>query len=256
MNKELQEKLVKTYPNIFRDIGGDPMKTCMAWGIECGDGWYPIIDSLCSVIKNTVENVKQRWSDKVPDLLFDVRAAQVKEKYGSMRFYIDIDIDTREDLDDRLKTDLRRSMESIHGAVWMAESMTYRFCENCGKMGSIDYGQMWLRCECEECRTDRNAKYEKDETEEEGVVGDPKDVRIANLTKRVRELEGIIGDASMTLADWDGYYDEENFTGNADKLACLIDDAHGIMQNGKSCSLRNEKTLRERLIERKNGGGA
>lgn len=250
MNKELQNQLAKKYPNIFRDIGGDPMQTCMAWGLECGDGWYSIIDSLCSVIKNTVENVKRRWSDEVPDLLFDVRAAQVKEKYGSLRFYIDIDFDTREDLEDRIKNDIMRSIESIHGSVSMAESMSHVVCENCGKTGSIDYDQMWLRCECVECRAVGEAKYDKNASEDE-IVGDPKDLLIANLTKRVKELEETIKDVSLTLADWDGYYDEENFTGNADQLACLIDDAFGIMQNGKSCSLHHEKTLRERIKEHK-----
>lgn len=242
MNKELQDSLVKKYPNIFRNIGGDPRETCMAWGIECGDGWHPIIDCLCAVIKNSVENVKWRWSDKVPDLLFDVRAAQVKEKYGSMRFYIDIDFDIREGLDEDIKKDMWRTMESIHGAVSMAENMTYRTCEQCGKSGSIDHQQHWLRCECEGCR---EARIDRNKEADEAPP------TVESLTKRVRELEGMICDASMTLADWDGYYDEMNFTGNADQLACLIDDAYGIMQNGKSCSLRHEKTLRERLDERK-----
>lgn len=251
MKKQLQDILVNKYPMIFKNIGGDPRETCMAWGIECGDGWFQILDALCSVITNSVENINYRHSDTVPNLNFVIHAAQVKQKYGSLRFYIDVRWNNSENfyetLSDEVKNDIKRTTETVYGAIAMAERMTIIVCENCGQPGKINNGFGWLRCECEGCR---EARIDRNKEADEAPP------TVESLTKRVRELEGMIGDASMTLADWDGYYDEENFTGNADDLACLIDDAYGIMQNGKSCSLRNEKTLRERLDERKQGGGA
>jgi hypothetical protein len=53
------------------------------------------------------------------------------------------------------------------------------------------------------------------------------------LRERVRDLELRIGDASMLLADWDGYYNPETRTGNTVELARLVEDAYKILQ-GKS----------------------
>ena len=46
----------------------------------------------------------------------------------------------------------------------------------------------------------------------------------------VKDLRGRIADASITLYDWDGYFDEENLVGDAPRLAALIEDAYIIMQ--------------------------
>jgi hypothetical protein len=48
--------------------------------------------------------------------------------------------------------------------------------------------------------------------------------------KRIRDLEESIGSASVTLYDWDGYFDEKTMKGNAAKLAALIEDAYVILQ--------------------------
>ena len=76
MKKELQDKLFNTYPDIFRDKDKSCQETCMCWGISTGDGWYAILDDLC---KN-LTMIKEKY---------DVAtiADQVKEKYGTLRFY-------------------------------------------------------------------------------------------------------------------------------------------------------------------------
>ncbi|MFN9115954.1 MAG: hypothetical protein ACK5XN_38390, partial [Bacteroidota bacterium] len=48
--------------------------------------------------------------------------------------------------------------------------------------------------------------------------------------KRIKELESRIAAASITLYDWDGYFDAKAFTGNAPKLAALIEDAYIELQ--------------------------
>ena len=48
--------------------------------------------------------------------------------------------------------------------------------------------------------------------------------------KYIKELEFCIGAASTTLYDWDGYFCERDFTGNAPKLAALIEDTYSILQ--------------------------
>lgn len=54
------------------------------------------------------------------------------------------------------------------------------------------------------------------------------------LHERIGDLEKRIGDASMLLVDWDGYYDPETKKGNVEELAKLIEDAFRILQNGRS----------------------
>ena len=45
MKYETELELVKKYPKILRDYRGDPMQTCMAFGIETdGDGWNDLLD--------------------------------------------------------------------------------------------------------------------------------------------------------------------------------------------------------------------
>ena len=72
MKQELQDKLFKKYPKIFRRKDLSPQETCMAWGIECGDGWYDIIYALCRCMQNHSTQVE---------------IEQIKSKTGSLRIY-------------------------------------------------------------------------------------------------------------------------------------------------------------------------
>ena len=82
MRKELDEALCKKYPEIFKDRYADMRTTAMVWGFECGDGWYNIIDAACAQIENRAYNNRLNGVKCAP-----VTATQVKEKYGTLRFY-------------------------------------------------------------------------------------------------------------------------------------------------------------------------
>lgn len=56
---------------------------------------------------------------------------------------------------------------------------------------------------------------------------------IQRLRDRVKMLEERIGDVSITLYDWDGYYDPDTKQGEAEELANLIEEAYETLQ-GKS----------------------
>jgi hypothetical protein len=43
-------------------------------------------------------------------------------------------------------------------------------------------------------------------------------------------MEQSIGNASMLLADWDGYYNPQTKRGNAEELAKLIEEAYTVLQ--------------------------
>ncbi len=76
MRAELESLLYEHYPQIFIYRKLPSMPSCMARGIECGDGWFGLIDALCAEIQWQMDNEDMR----------PVYATQVKEKHGSLRF--------------------------------------------------------------------------------------------------------------------------------------------------------------------------
>lgn len=126
MKAELEKELVEKYPKIFRDYHGDYQQTCMAWGCDCQDGWSWLIDNLCGSI--------QGYIDCNPHLnICQVTAAQIKEKYGTLRFYFS------------------GGDNYIGGMVSLAESMSGSICEVCGQPGKL-YNKGWVTVRCDVCR--------------------------------------------------------------------------------------------------------
>lgn len=125
MSPENDRLLCERYPKIFAQRLLGPQETAMCWGFECGDGWFNIIDRLCSCIQWHCDG------RHIPGEVTceQVVATQVKEKYGTLRFY------------------------STGGDQWtdayegMAESMSAVTCEVCGGPGLVRPG-FWLRCLC------------------------------------------------------------------------------------------------------------
>ena len=118
----LEETLVKRYPTIFRDVGGSPMDTYMAFGLCCGSGWYMLLDRLCAAIMAVPGHE-------------DFKAEQIKEKFGGLRFYGS------------------GGNEAISKLVDVAETQSYRTCEHCGVTTGVKCGgRRWIRALCEVCR--------------------------------------------------------------------------------------------------------
>ena len=141
MKEELQDQLVAKYPKIFS-------QRCE---ISCGDGWYMLIDSLCSSIQGHIDSrARQReWAIKqnanlaeriatgedteysVPELVEQVIAQQIKEKFGTLRFYIS------------------GGDDYIHGSINLADQMSEHICEECGNFGKRRNGS-WIRTLCDD----------------------------------------------------------------------------------------------------------
>jgi len=142
MKKELDEALCKKYPLIFADRHKGMMETAMCWGFDHDDGWYAIIDNLCANIQGHIDwsitnhQSALKWNGEHPDRQYSVRepvpqvvATQVKEKFGTLRFYY-----TGGD-------------ETIEGMVRMAESWSANACEECGAPGTQTDGG-WIETLC------------------------------------------------------------------------------------------------------------
>jgi hypothetical protein len=140
MKDELDRKLCERYPKIFADRHGDMKTTAMCWGFECGDGWFNIIDKLCWNIQDYIDcSNEQRerllnhnpYNVSVHEEIPQVVATQVKEKFGTLRFYYS------------------GGNDYITGMFRMAESMSSVICEVCGSSGK-SRGHSWYYTACDE----------------------------------------------------------------------------------------------------------
>jgi hypothetical protein len=106
-------------------------------GFAVGEGWWPILQALCSNIQHYIN-----WKNKDSEVVPQVVVAQIKEKFGGLRFYYDGG-------DDR-----------IQGMVSMAESWADKTCETCGKPGRRREGG-WIRTLCDEHEAERQQTLAK-----------------------------------------------------------------------------------------------
>ena len=112
------------YPLIFpqsRDVS-----LCARFGgIECGAGWFNLLDRLCGRVQDHVDNKKTQ------QVVFE----QVKEKFGKLRInYFGGDA-------------------YVEGLMDMAESISATICERCSapaKLAPLRMG--WLKTLCDECK--------------------------------------------------------------------------------------------------------
>lgn len=120
MRKELDDLLCQKYPKIFAERSLDATKSCMAWGFSCKDGWFDLIDTLCTNL--------QFWTDRngAPQVV----AKQVKEKFGKLNFYYS------------------GGNEVTLGMVVMARALSAKTCEVCGAPGTMEDDNGWYRVCC------------------------------------------------------------------------------------------------------------
>lgn len=101
----------------------------MCFGFEHGDGWFNIIYMLSSAL--------EQLATKFPDLAGNLRAAQVKEKFGGLRFYLD-----------GYPSDIAL-YEIVEGLIDSAEYLSVRTCETCGRPG-VRRCDGWISTLCDE----------------------------------------------------------------------------------------------------------
>lgn len=99
---------------------------------SCESGWYDLIDRLCDSIQDHIKYLPMEISG-------EMRVAQVKEKFGGLRFHMD------------------ETTPYIDGAISFAESMSYIICELCGAPGKVRKGG-WIRTLCDHCEEENKTK--------------------------------------------------------------------------------------------------
>ena len=114
-------------------------ETAMCWGFDCGNGWFQILNQRMGNIQNHID-----WQNRNGEVVPQVTVDQVKEKFGTLRFYYTGGDDV------------------IDGMVSMAESMSGVTCETCGNPSTVQNNNGWMRSICTSCEEKREA--ERDET--------------------------------------------------------------------------------------------
>lgn len=135
MSPDKTKQLVAIFPEMFENPSR--LSPIALFGIECDDGWFDLLHELLSTIKAIcVDRPSAR-----------PKVFQIKEKFGSLRFYYDLISLENDDLSgDGIDNE-------IDLAVLRAEDRSELECECCGKPSTITAKSYWLSNRCDECCT-------------------------------------------------------------------------------------------------------
>jgi hypothetical protein len=118
----------KLFPVLFRN--------CYC-GCGAGEGWYDLVYELCVEIEKIAKE-KGLSGENYPQVV------QIKEKFGSLRFYLDY------------------GCKEIYDAIEKSEKQSGTICEFCGKPAEVKSTFTgWLKCACDDCLRERNDKMRK-----------------------------------------------------------------------------------------------
>ena len=132
-------KLYEKYPDLFPTQHETEADMSFASrGIECGEGWYELLDGMFGVIMAHYADLRFR-DDKIqiPEV------ALVKEKFGTMRVF------------------MGHTDAYVNGLVAMAESMSAHICEECGEKGVL-HTKAWYKVRCHECYHTEDERAQKE----------------------------------------------------------------------------------------------
>lgn len=133
MDTNLEKQLADKYPKILRHMGGDPRVTCMAFGIECDNGWYSLLERCMEKLQYFCDTCTKIGSP------VQVIADQIKEKYGTLRFYFSVDVE---------ENSHQIQYSIIEDIVNSAEAESEHTCEITGESGALCKKGSWLKTLC------------------------------------------------------------------------------------------------------------
>ena len=138
-SEEFDKKIVSECPILYKNRHAPMNQTCMCWGFDIGKGWYDLVYNL----SKKIEKINQTLPEKQKCI-----AAQVKSKYGSLRFYTD------------------GGNEETDKLISKAERKSCKICEECGNKGKEITLCGWVYTLCNKCKEKEekrlNIIYKKD----------------------------------------------------------------------------------------------
>lgn len=183
--EHLKRAILRNFPEYFAEYGGEPSKTCMAWGMQMADGWLPIIWSACLAVRCYYRNYEfnnkvisydgfRKHGGKPGDTLRDLRkryvavnASRRKPPLAPFRF-----TQIKEKMGTLTTNYVPRGDAYIDGIMLMAEMQSYTACEECGAtIGILRSNGGWVYTRCKDC-ADKLTSTAKDASEWEPAVTD------------------------------------------------------------------------------------
>ena len=132
MREELDKKLCEAFPILYSGRRLPMTQTAMCWGFEHNDGWFDIIWDLSEKLENINKSLPSDGGSFIV-------ATQVKEKFGTLRFYTG---------------GIPSSVsDEVYKLIDEAETASEKTCERCGKEGKL-CGKGWVSTKCKECQTE------------------------------------------------------------------------------------------------------
>lgn len=168
MNRHYDRYLTRKYAPLYRDRYSSMQTTAMCWGFECGSGWFDIINTLSRCLCTDWLEEKRNYdclTNRLGKLLYESEelssynyvvtqthvneararmeaaakavpvATQVKEKYGTLRFYA------------------HGATDEQYAYIRFAEAMSAHVCEVCGARGRRNQSG-WIQTRCREHEDD------------------------------------------------------------------------------------------------------
>ncbi len=160
MKKELEDALAEKYEFMKpkTSLQQQKKKGCIhdlygAFGCECSDGWYDLLNEMCAKIQAVYDK-----NNMEPDIVI----LQVKEKWGKLRFYYHFPGDNPGihafDIlggPPSLRIHPGKKENHIHKEIaeivaW-GEKRSGEICEKCGKPGKLRNDLIYILTLCDDC---------------------------------------------------------------------------------------------------------
>jgi hypothetical protein len=186
MKQELEEQLCTKYPKLFSYRVNRNTNSPLAFGLECGDGWFTIIDTMCRLIQTHIDWERERIASTKRFNRILAQARKGNER--NLRYYAKskLGYKTEEQIDEYVKNAKPREIseteppkqvqffqikekfaslcvytggsdEYVNGIIRMAEAISGCTCEDCGLPGKRRQGG-WIRTLCDSCSERRGKK--------------------------------------------------------------------------------------------------
>jgi hypothetical protein len=127
--------------------------------VEYPPGWHEPIRTGCRTLWALYLELKEHFDEPIS-------IAQIKEKFGGCRFYLD-----GVPLTEACKAD-KALAESLYDRFWQLateiENAAGKHCQSCGGEPAriVSHRTGWLSCLCQRCQTDSHTEVTYDETDE------------------------------------------------------------------------------------------
>jgi len=205
MKSELQQKLLKKYPQFFAYVedlkiytgeksviedvkellNQKEMVLPIQFGFECGNGWYMLLDELMGEIQNHLMNenrnrdneFKYKWMANLSYRLRIRTSAKqkmlraigdwiYKKAPKGRRPHVFVHINQIKEKFGGLRYYYSGGDDTIYGMVSLAESLSYKICETCGSTKDIGQTSGWITTLCKECAKGQRGWKQYDDKEE------------------------------------------------------------------------------------------